>query len=95
MFAVKNIIVLLAKHESGEARCLVTALITIMVFLTDGFLVCNDTDPNRFQFRWTQGANSLFLNKDARAFPDLYMAEPVGFLFKFTVDSFKLNTVFY
>ena len=38
MFALKNILVLLAKHDSGELRCRATALIEKISLLQNSFL---------------------------------------------------------
>ena len=42
-----------------------------------GFLITNDTDQTKMQWRWIQGTNMMFLHHDARYMPWLYSSRQV------------------
>jgi len=46
--------------------------------MPDGFIVSNDTETNRINYRWAQGPNTFFCHEDAKSFPDLYLTEEHG-----------------
>ena len=48
------------------------------MFISDGFLVVNDNDQTKIQWRWIQGPNMMFLHHDAKYLPWLYKSREVG-----------------
>ena len=47
------------------------------MYISAGFLVVNDNDQTKMQWRWMQGPNFMFLHHDAKYLPWLYKSKQV------------------